>query len=82
VTPEELTIGKTYYMLQYPSGRRSAPIVTSYEYKGTVDGKPHLHFFKALGLSDANVFLEGPTLSGIVDVHGLKVSLQQLDHAS
>jgi hypothetical protein len=82
VTPEQLMIGRIYYMLQYQGSANSAPIVTSYEYKGPVDGKPHLHFFKALGLSDANVFLEGSSLSGIVDVHGLKLSLQQIDHAS
>lgn len=80
--PAELTIGKTYYLLQHSGSEKGTPIVSSYEYKGTVDGKPHLHFFKALGLSDANIFLEGPDLSGIVDLHGLTLSLRQLDHAS
>jgi hypothetical protein len=78
--PEELKVGNTYYMLQ--GGAKGPPVVTSYEYRGTVDGKPHLHFFKALGLSDANIFLESPSLSGIVDFRGLKLSLQQMNHAS
>jgi hypothetical protein len=71
-----LKIGETYYMLQYPDRKGSAPIVSSYEYKGTVDGKPHRHYFKALGLSDANLFLDAPQLGSVVDFGGLRKALQ------
>lgn len=78
--PGELKIGNTYYMLQ--GGSKGPPIVTSFEYRGPTDDKPHVHFFKALGLSDANIFLETAQLSAIVDLRGLKQSLERMDHAS
>jgi hypothetical protein len=71
-----LKIGETYYMLQYRDRNGTSPIVSSYEYKGPVDGKPHRHFFKALGLSDANVFLDDPQLGSMVDFNGLKKALE------
>ena len=77
-----LKIGETYYMLQYSDRRGSPPIVSSYEYKGPVDGKPHRHYFKALGLSDANVFLDDPQLGSIVDFDGLKKALGMRTNAS
>ena len=77
-----LNIGQTYYMLQYPDRKGSPPIVSSYEYKGPVDGKPHRHFFKALGLSDANVFLDDPQLGSMVDFSGLRKALQVYADAS
>ena len=82
MTVPALKIGETYYMLQYPDRKGSPPIVSSYVYKGTVDGKPNRHYFKALGLSDNNVFLDAPQLGTMVDFNGLRKALQVQAHAS
>jgi len=74
----ELKVGSIYYQVLY---REATPIITSYEYRGPVDAKPHTHFFKAVGLSDANLFLEDRDLKQIVDIAGLKVAVGK-SHAS
>jgi hypothetical protein len=71
--PADLKVGEIYYMVQL---RAKSPIVSSYEYKGTVDGKPHLHFFQAVGLSDANVFLENASLKQMLDIAGLRAAIE------
>jgi hypothetical protein len=76
--PPELRVGSIYYLVQY---RAASPIVSTYEYKGTADDKPHVHFFQALGLSDANLFLEDAQLKQVVDIAGLKTALK-VGHAS
>ena len=73
-----LRIGQIYYMVQYQA---EAPVISSYEYKGAADGKPHMHFFKAVGLSDANLFLEDSDLKRLVDIAGLRTALRA-SHAS
>ena len=73
---QEFKVGQIYYMLQYRGGKDGTPLISSYEYKGTVDGKPHTHLFLATGLSDANVFLETAQLNSMVDLNGLKKALQ------
>ena len=72
----EFKVGEIYYMLQYRAPAGGPPLISSYEYRGTVDGKPDTHFFKATGLSDANVFLETAKLNGMVDIGALKKALQ------
>jgi hypothetical protein len=74
--PREFEVGEIYYMLQYRGSRDRTPLISSYEYKGTVDGKPHTHFFSSTGLSDANVFLEAAQLNSMVDLNGLRKALQ------
>jgi hypothetical protein len=72
----EFKVGQIYYMLQYRGSKNGVPLISSYEYKGTVDGKPHTHLFLSTGLSDANIFLETAQLSGMFDLNGLKKALQ------
>jgi hypothetical protein len=79
--PPALKRGNVYYMVPFREPAERTPIISSYEYAGTVDGKPHLRFFKAMGLSDANVFLEERQLSAIVDIDGLTRALKG-NHAS
>ncbi len=69
-------VGQIYYMLQYRGSKDGTPLISSYEYKGTVDGKPDMHLFLSTGLSDANVFLETAQLTSMVDLNGLKKALQ------
>jgi hypothetical protein len=72
----EFKVGEIYYMLQYLVPNGGPPLISSYEYRGTVDGKPDTHFFKATGLSDVNVFLETAQLNGMVDIGALKKALR------
>lgn len=72
----ELKVGEIYYLLQYRNTKSGPPFISSYEYRGTVDGKPNAHFFKAAGLSDANVFLEEAQLNSMVDFNGLKEAIR------
>ena len=72
----ELKVGEIYYVLQYRNTKSGPPLISSYEYRGTVDGKPNAHFFKAAGLSDADVFLEEAQLNSMVDFNGLKEAIR------
>jgi hypothetical protein len=72
----ELKVGEIYYALQYRNTKSGPPLISSYEYKGTVDGKPYTHVFKATGSSDVNVFLEEAQLNSMVDFNGLKEAIR------
>ena len=80
--PIKLVIGQIYYLVQYQDSKRSPPIINSYTYKGTVDGKRGTHFFESTGLSDANVFLDEAQLKDVLDIAALKDALRSNDHAS
>jgi len=80
--PIKLVIGQIYYLVQYQDPKRSRPIISSYTYKGTVNGKPGTHFFESIGISDANVFLDDGDLKDVYDIAGLERELQSHDHAS
>ena len=66
-----LKIGQIYYFVQY-AFPKTQPEITTFVYKGTLDGKTDTHFFKSSGMSESNLFLESKDLNSIMDISALK----------
>ena len=71
-----------YYLVCRRAQEDSTPLITTFEYVGPVDGKPQVHYFKACGLANANVFLDQTELHSLLDLQGLKTCLLVTESAS
>jgi hypothetical protein len=82
VARREFSVGEVYYSLQWRKSKGEVPLISTFEYKGTADGKPHMHVFVTTSLSGDHVFLEGQQLGMMMTFDQLKHALKLTDHAS
>ncbi|MBS1141278.1 MAG: hypothetical protein H6R13_2731 [Proteobacteria bacterium] len=71
--PGALTIGQTYYIIQYEDEKLTIPMISSWRYKERTakDSEDREHLFALVGFSEDELMLRERDLDIVLDLAGL-----------
>jgi hypothetical protein len=69
------SVGSLYYLLRYRGDRSKSHLISTFEYKGPVDGQPGMHLFVSTSPAADEVFLEEAQLGMMMTFDRLKAVL-------